>query len=154
MHAYDEDIVEGLDSVDEGQQLVNHRVPNARVATRSAALPADGVELVEDDDVQLALVPLGLHLRLSSRGCRAAVRALLLFCVCLCLSLSVSVCLRLCRIAVSLPLSLCLCLSLSVSVRLCLYVSMSLCLSAVLSLLDAFAIRPCPMAVTMPISGV
>ena len=51
----DQDVVELLHAVDLGQQLVDHRVVDARAARHAAALLADGVDLVEDDDVQAAV---------------------------------------------------------------------------------------------------
>lgn len=51
----DQDVVELLHSVDLGQELVDYGVVDARAAGHTAALLADGVDLVEDDDVQTAV---------------------------------------------------------------------------------------------------
>ena len=51
----DQDVVELLHAVDLGQQLVDHRVVDPCAARHAAALLADGVDLVEDDDVQAAV---------------------------------------------------------------------------------------------------
>ena len=51
--ADDEHVVEGVDTVHLGEQLVDDRVSHARgVAAQRAALPRERVELVEDDDVE------------------------------------------------------------------------------------------------------
>lgn len=52
-HANQQDVVEGVHAVDLGQQLVDDGVVRARAVAHAAALPADGVDLVKDDDVQL-----------------------------------------------------------------------------------------------------
>lgn len=44
-----------LHAVDLRQQLIHHRVVHARAAGARASLLADGVQLVEDDDVQAAV---------------------------------------------------------------------------------------------------
>lgn len=51
-HADDENVVELLDTVDLGQQLVDHSVVNPRVTSCRPSGFADGVYLVEDDDVE------------------------------------------------------------------------------------------------------
>lgn len=53
-HTDDEDIVELVDAVDFGEQLVNDGVVNARVAPDRTSSLADGVHLVENDNVQSA----------------------------------------------------------------------------------------------------
>jgi len=66
--ADDEHVVELLDAVHLGEQLVDDRVADARrVAREGAALPREGVDLVEHDHVQRRVVArLGLlHLRLG-----------------------------------------------------------------------------------------
>lgn len=47
----DQDVVELLHSVDLGQQLVDHGVVDAGAARHAAALLADGIDLVQYDDV-------------------------------------------------------------------------------------------------------
>ena len=54
-HANHEDVVERVHAVDLGEQLVDHRVADAGVRPLHAALLADRVDLVEDDDVQVLL---------------------------------------------------------------------------------------------------
>mmetsp|Transcript_10233 Transcript_10233/g.24613 ORF Transcript_10233/g.24613 Transcript_10233/m.24613 type:complete len:343 (-) Transcript_10233:546-1574(-) len=60
-HADEEDVVERVHPIYLGEQLVHHGVVHARRVVRAAALLADRVDLVEDDDVQRRVVPpLGL----------------------------------------------------------------------------------------------
>lgn len=51
----DQNVVELLHAVNLGQQLIHHRVVHARAAGARASLLADGVQLVEDDDVEAAV---------------------------------------------------------------------------------------------------
>lgn len=55
LFTYDQDVVELLHSVYLGKQLVDHCVVDAGAARHAAALLADGVDLVEDDDVEAAV---------------------------------------------------------------------------------------------------
>jgi len=63
-HPDDEYVVETVDAVDLGEQLVDDGLLHARARLHGAPLPADRVDLVEDDDVQGRLVALGLHVLL------------------------------------------------------------------------------------------
>ena len=63
-HANEQDVVEGIHAVNLGQQLVDDGVVHAAAAGHAAALLADGVDLVKDDDVQLGAVALLSLLRL------------------------------------------------------------------------------------------
>lgn len=51
----DQDVVELLHAVDLGQQLVDHGVVHARAAGARASLLADGIQLIEDDDMEAAV---------------------------------------------------------------------------------------------------
>mmetsp|Transcript_22607 Transcript_22607/g.55847 ORF Transcript_22607/g.55847 Transcript_22607/m.55847 type:complete len:334 (+) Transcript_22607:966-1967(+) len=66
-HADDKDIVERVDAVNLGEELVDDRVAHARAVTRRAACLAHRVDLVKDDDVKVgvvaALVLFGLGVR-------------------------------------------------------------------------------------------
>ena len=64
-HPDDQDVVEGIDAVDLGEQLVDHRVVDAGAVLVRAALLADAVDLVEDDDVQVGVVAALGHLGLG-----------------------------------------------------------------------------------------
>lgn len=55
MLAYDQDVVELLHAVDLGQELVDDGVVDTGAARHAASLLADGVDLIEDDDVQSAV---------------------------------------------------------------------------------------------------
>lgn len=60
-HADEQDVVQGIHAVDLGEQLVDHSVMHAAAAGHAAALLADGIDLIKDDDVQLgAVAPLRL----------------------------------------------------------------------------------------------
>lgn len=52
---YDQDVVQLFHAVNLGQQLVDHGVVDARAAGAGASLLADGVQLVEDDDMKAAV---------------------------------------------------------------------------------------------------
>jgi hypothetical protein len=52
-HANEQDVVQSVHTVDLGQQLVHNRVVRSSAIPHAAALAADGVNLVKDDDVQL-----------------------------------------------------------------------------------------------------
>lgn len=52
---YDQDVVELLHSVDLRQQLVDHRVVNARAARHAATLLTDRINLIKYDDVKTAV---------------------------------------------------------------------------------------------------
>ena len=51
-HADDEDVVELVDAVNLGEELVHHGVVDAGAARHGAPRLADGVDLVEYNDVQ------------------------------------------------------------------------------------------------------
>mmetsp|Transcript_18438 Transcript_18438/g.48130 ORF Transcript_18438/g.48130 Transcript_18438/m.48130 type:complete len:560 (-) Transcript_18438:737-2416(-) len=72
-HADEQDVVQGVNSVDLGEQLVDERVVHAGAVFDRAALLADGVNLVKDDDVQLAVFAASLVLRLRIRKQRTHV---------------------------------------------------------------------------------
>jgi hypothetical protein len=61
-HANNEDIVELVDTVHLGKQLINNTVTDAGAVVGGPTLLADCVELVKDDDVQAGLVALFLVL--------------------------------------------------------------------------------------------
>ena len=52
-HANEQDVVEGVHSINLGQQLVDDGVVGAGAVPHAATLPADGINLIKDDDVQL-----------------------------------------------------------------------------------------------------
>lgn len=52
MLTYNQDVVELLHAVDFGQQLVDHGVVDAAATRHGASLLADGIDLIENDDVQ------------------------------------------------------------------------------------------------------
>ena len=66
-HADDEDVVELVDAVNLGEELVHHGVVDAGAARDGAPRLADGVDLVEDDYVEarVGAHPLLLLLRLG-----------------------------------------------------------------------------------------
>mmetsp|Transcript_33905 Transcript_33905/g.105794 ORF Transcript_33905/g.105794 Transcript_33905/m.105794 type:complete len:404 (+) Transcript_33905:857-2068(+) len=66
-HADEEDVVERVHPVDLRQELVHDAVVDARAVPRGPAGLADGVYLVEDDDVQLRVLALRLVLPLGVR---------------------------------------------------------------------------------------
>mmetsp|Transcript_3600 Transcript_3600/g.10246 ORF Transcript_3600/g.10246 Transcript_3600/m.10246 type:complete len:435 (-) Transcript_3600:206-1510(-) len=66
-HANEKDVVEGVDAIDLGQQLVDNRVGNAGAIPDSATALADGIHLVEDDNVQHGVIS-GLELLLLGLG--------------------------------------------------------------------------------------
>lgn len=51
----DQDVVQLLHPVNLGQELVDHGVVHPRAAGARSSLLADGVQLVEDDDVEAAV---------------------------------------------------------------------------------------------------
>ena len=57
-HANEQDVIEGIHAIDLGEQLIDDGVVHAAAAGHAAALLADGVDLVKDDDVQLGAVAL------------------------------------------------------------------------------------------------
>ena len=63
-HANEQDVVQSVHAINLGQQLVDNGVVHAAAAGHAAALLADGVDLVKDDDVQLGAVALLRLLRL------------------------------------------------------------------------------------------
>ncbi len=58
-HADQQDVVQRVDTVDLGQQLVDDGVTDASAVARGASLLANRVDLVENDDVQLTVVTVG-----------------------------------------------------------------------------------------------
>mmetsp|Transcript_17184 Transcript_17184/g.31188 ORF Transcript_17184/g.31188 Transcript_17184/m.31188 type:complete len:231 (-) Transcript_17184:632-1324(-) len=66
-HADDQNVVQRVDTVDLREELVHHRVAHTRVVVRGAARFADGIELVEDDDMEHRVVSLRLLLGLRLR---------------------------------------------------------------------------------------
>lgn len=56
-HPNDQNIVQLLHAVYLGQQLIDHSIVDTRVAPTGAASFANGVDLVEDDDVKAAVGP-------------------------------------------------------------------------------------------------
>mmetsp|Transcript_11995 Transcript_11995/g.34660 ORF Transcript_11995/g.34660 Transcript_11995/m.34660 type:complete len:323 (+) Transcript_11995:1105-2073(+) len=62
-HSDQQDVVQGIHTVDLGKQLIDDGVGHARSIADAATLLADGIHLVHDDDVQHAVVA-GLHLLL------------------------------------------------------------------------------------------
>lgn len=52
MLTYNQDVVELLDAVDLGQELVDDGVVDAAAARHAASLFANGIDLIEDDDVK------------------------------------------------------------------------------------------------------
>jgi len=64
---YDQDVVELLHSVYLGQQLVDHRVVDARAACHAATLLADCINLIKYDDMKAAV---GTKLFRDRRGGR------------------------------------------------------------------------------------
>mmetsp|Transcript_27891 Transcript_27891/g.75161 ORF Transcript_27891/g.75161 Transcript_27891/m.75161 type:complete len:259 (-) Transcript_27891:609-1385(-) len=56
-HADQQDVVERVHAVNLGEELVDNRVVHARGVPAASALLADGVNLVEDEDVEVRLVP-------------------------------------------------------------------------------------------------
>ena len=57
-HANQQDVVQGVHAIDLGEQLVDHGVVDPAAAGDAAALLADGVYLVKDDDMQIRGVTL------------------------------------------------------------------------------------------------
>ena len=57
-HADEQDVVQRVHAIDLGEELVDDCVMDAAAAGDAAALLADGVNLVKDDDVQLRRVAL------------------------------------------------------------------------------------------------
>jgi hypothetical protein len=55
-HADQQDVVESINSINLGQQLVDNGVVGACAVTHAATLPADGIDLIKDNDVQLLWV--------------------------------------------------------------------------------------------------
>lgn len=54
-HTNNEDVVQLLDAIDLGQQLVDHSVVHPGAAGHAPSLLADGVDFIKDDDVQAAV---------------------------------------------------------------------------------------------------
>lgn len=55
MYTDDQDVVELLHAVQLGQQLVDHSVVDPRAARHASTLFTNGVDLIEDDDVEAAV---------------------------------------------------------------------------------------------------
>jgi len=70
-HANQQDVVERVHAINLGQQLVDNRVVGACAVPHAATLPADGINLVKDDDVQLLQAQLGSHTGHLLFGCQA-----------------------------------------------------------------------------------
>lgn len=56
-HTDHEDVIELLYAIDFGQQLVDDGVVDAGAARHAPSLLADGIDLIEDDDVHAAVRP-------------------------------------------------------------------------------------------------
>lgn len=55
LYTYNEDIVELLHTVNFGQQLIDHSVVHSSTACSCATLLTDGIQLIENDNVQPAV---------------------------------------------------------------------------------------------------
>jgi hypothetical protein len=51
-HTDNEDVVQLLNAIDLGQQLVDHGVMHSSAAGHAPSLLADGIDFIKDDDVQ------------------------------------------------------------------------------------------------------
>lgn len=82
-HPDNENVVERVDAVDLGEQLVHHRVGHAGAVPHAASCLADSVDFVEDDDVEHA--PLAL---IGLDGERAHEQRCFIF-VCVCMYIKI-----------------------------------------------------------------
>lgn len=64
-HANDQDVVELLNTVHLGKQLVHDRITDTSAVAARATLLADGIDLIKDDDVETRVFTLGFVLTTS-----------------------------------------------------------------------------------------
>ena len=55
-HTNQENVVQGIHAINLGQQLIHNSIMHAAAAGDAAALLADSINLIEDDDVQLGSI--------------------------------------------------------------------------------------------------
>jgi hypothetical protein len=61
-HADDEDVVELVDTIHLGEELVDNRVPDTGPVVLGTTLLTNRIKLIKDDDVKVTLIPLFLVL--------------------------------------------------------------------------------------------
>lgn len=57
-HANEQDVIQGIHTIDFGEQLVHHGVMHASATGYAASLLADGIYLVKDDHMQVRIITL------------------------------------------------------------------------------------------------